>query len=431
MASFSGARIPGGHNKGKYIEQDGVEVSDLEYWLRKRQEDIDADPNGQYSANNRKWITYAQAELKRRAAGGKTYPAPDPSEAPSGSALPTRTVIPPELLMPVRDADEFTRRISELLKVANLLTSSTTLPEVPHGADIGFSRLEVNPDPRFGQVYPQRGGGDDDESAPRGATGVITADTKVSLTSATLARLFSMAGCKLARGYPKERLKPGDPGYCPPRLNPITGEVLIDPETGEVLRDKQESPRDQNFARYVCVGARLGLDGSWSPGEFEKCVDLRDGSNGAKARDRQPKRLAKDRENLNESTATKAKARLTRDLLGIPGAYSAFQLTKDFVVVHLVVHGRTEVPEFKQPFAMAVLQNAVQGHLQLFGRPMAVPPAAKQALPIAPERQHPQLTARDPEEFDSDGVSVQDPGGQTTSSDHDDDLPDFGDNDKV
>jgi hypothetical protein len=376
-------------------------------------------------------------EQRRRSSGAKEPPA-QASLAPAGSALPPRTEIPPELLMPVRDPAEFTRRISELSKVANLLTSSTTLPEVPHGADIAFSRLEVNPDPKFGHVYPQRGGGDEDESAPRGASGAITADTKVSLTSATLARLFAMAGCKLARGYPKEKLKAGDPGYCQPRLNPITGEVLMDPETGEILREKPDSPRDQNFSRYVCRGARLGLDGSWSPGEAEKCVDLRDGSNVAKARASQPKRIAKDRENLNEATATKSKARLTRDLLGIPGTYSASQLTKDFVVVHLVVHGRTEVPELKQPFAMAVLQNAVQGHLQLFGRPMMAPSSSGPALPAAPVQNHPQLPARDPEEFDSDGVSVQDPVGKSIDvdvpdddSDEDDDLPDFGDNDKV
>lgn len=60
----SGFTIPGGRSKGQAIED--AEESDVRYWLKRRMDDLQSDPNGRFADTNRKWIDAARLELDRR-----------------------------------------------------------------------------------------------------------------------------------------------------------------------------------------------------------------------------------------------------------------------------------------------------------------------------------------------------------------------------
>ena len=183
--ALSGAKIPGGDNKGQPIEE--AAEKDITFWLTKRQESVATDPNGEYAANNKRWIAAAEKELARRAAGGKPA-APTPA-APT----PVRKVIPPELLLPVADPKDFTARMSALGEYANLLTTATTLDVLPPGCSIMFGRLDVSADPNDLQVYPQIGKSDDESnSGPPAKT--------FSLRGSTVLKLGALANIKLVEG---------------------------------------------------------------------------------------------------------------------------------------------------------------------------------------------------------------------------------------
>lgn len=375
----------------------------LGFWEKYLGDQLRDDPDGKWASNNRVKLDAVQKERAARASGKAQSPA---TPAPSMSALPLRIKIPAHLLGPIDDPKGFTARMAELEEYANLLTSATTLDVLPPGCSLTLGKLEVSGDPSDGMVYRQKK--DPTEGGP----------DRFSLGGGALKKLALMANIKYLDH--RQEFLPGQPGYRD--------------DTGKYPYGHPHA----FFQRWTCRGTREELDGSVLDKTEEKTVDLRDGSPEASLQS--DKGLARARVNIEQATKTKAKYRLIRVLLGLNDAYTQSQLAKPFVVVRLNRHGNyvTGNSEFDSQIKMLNYLRVHQANLLLFGKgPSEVVHEASRLLEIqvkaAVPAQLPPATPKPAETFDLDGVSLQDHSGEDTDDepDEDDDLPDFGDNDKV
>jgi len=378
----------------------------LGFWEKYLGDQLRDDPDGKWSSNNRLKLEAVQKERSARA-NGKSQASSTP--AATKEALPERVKIPSELLMPIDDPKDFTARMAELDKYANLLTSATTLDILPPGCSLTLGKLDVSEDPSDGMVYKQKK--DPSDGGP----------DRFSLGGGALKKLALMANIKYLDHKPE--FLPGNPGY----------------------RDEHGKypygPPHPFFQRWTCRGTREELDGSVLDKTEEKTVDLRDGSPEASLQS--DKQLARARVNIEQATKTKAKYRLIRVLLGLNDAYTQAQLAKPFIVVRLNRHGNyvTGNPEFDSQIKMLNYLRVHQANLLLFGKgPTEVIHEASRLLEnqvkTAVPAQLPAASSKSVETFDRDGVSLQNPDGEDTDDqdddpDENDDLPDFGDNDKV
>jgi len=374
----------------------------LGFWEKYLGDQLRDDPDGKWSSNNRLKLDAVQKERSARA-NGKAQATSTPATT---NPLPAHIKIPPELLMPIEDPKDFTARMAELDQYANLLTSATTLDILPPGCSLTLGKLDVSGEPSDGMVYKQKK--DPTEGGP----------DRFSLGGGALKKLALLANVRYLDH--RQEFLPGQPGY----------------------RDEHGKypygPPHPFFQRWTCRGTREELDGSVLDKTEEKTVDLRDGSPEASLQS--DKQLARARVNIEQATKTKAKYRLIRVLLGLNDAYTQAQLAKPFVVVRLNRHGNYETgnPEFDSQIKMLNYLRVHQANLLLFGKgPSEVIHEASRLLDTQVKAsvpaQLPPATLKTTETFDRDGVSLEDPSGEDTDDDpeEDDDLADFGDNDKV
>jgi len=376
----------------------------LGFWEKYLGDQLRDDPDGKWASSNRLKLDTVQKERAARANGKSQAPS---TPAATKEALHERVKIPPELLMPIEDPKDFTARMAELDKYANLLTSATTLDTLPPGCSLTLGKLDVYGDPSDGMVYKQKK--DPTEGGP----------DRFSLGGGALKKLALLANIKYLDHKPE--FLPGNPGY----------------------RDEYGKypygPPHPFFQRWTCRGTREELDGSVLDKTEEKTVDLRDGSPEASIQS--DKQLARSRVNIEQATKTKAKYRLVRVLLGLNDAYTQVQLSKSFVVVRLYRHGNyvTGNAEFDSQIKMLNYLRVHQANLLLFGKgPTEAIHEASRLLESQLKTSVPaQLPAGSPkpaETFDRDGVSDQTQGAEEDGDDPDDeidDMSDFGDTDKV
>src|SRR3972149_11137200 len=102
----------------------------LGFWEKYLGDQLRDDPDGKWSSNNRLKLEAVQKERSARA-NGKSQASSTP--AATKEALQERVKIPSDLLMPIDDPKDFTARMAELDKYANLLTSAPTLDILPPG----------------------------------------------------------------------------------------------------------------------------------------------------------------------------------------------------------------------------------------------------------------------------------------------------------
>lgn len=237
----------------------------------------------------------------------------------------------------------------------NLISPAMACPNLPLGFELAFTRVDINPEPRFKEVYKQSDGG-------------------LSLTKVGLEKIQKGAG------------------------------IRLDPK----LTRKLDNGEDPLFAVYEFVGYYRDFDGTMCPVKGTKELDLHDDSAEiAKIRSRQKSQTAGDNE-INElrrfisgHAESKAKNRGIRSF-GIKSSYTDEELRQPFTCIRLIRTGRCEDPATQLMLTKMIHEEYMLAEQSLFGgshliatgkEPAALPAASAERddsppLETAPKSPH-------------------------------------------
>lgn len=340
---MSEATIPAGRSKGTPLSE--ATDADINYWISRRESELQTDPDGKFAEPSRRWLAAAKDELRRRGIDpGEQAPQPPRAERPQPPA-PLATRATEQLVTATRDTSRINAQLMEMRQNYHLVAPATVCGSLPEGCEVAFALVQVNPD----DCYPLSGG-------------------KLGLDGTSIKQIGSAAGVSWddrASG----RLDDGsDPHYChfqavgyvrnfDGSLRKLTGSVEIDARDGspqiEEIRTEARNARDRN--------------GNPSP---------RDPSG----------QILELRKFLLRHAETKAKLRAIADM-GIKRSYERKELSKPFAVARLMWTGYSDDPELRRIFAMKQADAMIGGIAGLYGQQNAPPyqsPAPAPALQAAP-----------------------------------------------
>lgn len=348
-------KIPGGRDKDKPLNQASTEG--IEWWLKKKREELAADPNGKWAANNKAWIAAAEAELDRRAKGGKPAPAPAPQQQPN-TALARQQSAGMAVAGAWHEAAAVDAELRKAMENMHLVSPATVCGALPEGCEVALSIVYVDPNDGKdgpGDVYRVGGG-------------------KLGLSGTTLKRIGAAAGVD----WDMER-------------------------TGRL-----DNGRDPHYCHYRAVGTVRNFDGSIRTISGEVEIDAREGSPqideikqkaaGRENSDGGASQILELRKFLLRHAESKAKNRAIADM-GLKRSYNPAELTKPFAVARLMATGRTNDPELRREFARMNFDKMTSGRAALYGAPshaapLHSPPAP--TLPPAPARDLPEYGGHEP-----------------------------------
>jgi hypothetical protein len=302
MAQFS---IPGGKSKGTPLE--AADSRDIEYWLGRLKGDLEANPAKQYADRDRQWITAAQAELDRRAAGGAA--APRRNTPPAGTPAPRAAIqrrATTDVASGYRDSAAASGALMDAAALGHLVSPATVVGELPAGTVLAISQVVVGVDE---ETYQLPGG-------------------KRGLAKVALDKIAAAAG------------------------------VSWDPQQSGRLDDGS----DPHYCHYRAVGRYRAFDGAEMVVNGEVELDARDGgplhqeirekAERAKRSDGGAGQLLELRKFLLRHAESKAKNRAIRSL-GLRTSYAPEELAKPFMVAKVMFTGHSEDPVIKAAFAAA------------------------------------------------------------------------------
>lgn len=370
--------IPGGPRKGTELE--AAEVSDLNFWIDRTKKTIAEDPNGQFVAKNKAWLTAAEAELARRASGGTVAQKPPPA----GAVPPEEATRAIALYSGAHDdAKRATQALQKLQEIGHLISPAPACGTLPIGTAIAISAVMVDAE---NETFPIAGG---------------QGDPKLGIGKVPMYKFASALG-----------------------INWSSESRRIDDRS------------DACYVYFVAVGYVRNFDGSWMRITGEKVMDLRDGSpqlagmqdqteskfrrehdkweaNGKKGAEPKVgdwKSQVRDiRLRILEHAETKAKLRAIRSL-GMRSSYTKAELSKPFFIARLQFTGHSDDPAIKQMFATRIADAMLGGSQMLYGR--QEPSARNDSAPL-PYVKPPPIDAHGESLNDEDGVSVDDDDFQT------------------
>lgn len=328
--------IPGGREKDTPI--DSASSESLEFWIGKKRQNLDRDPNHQWAANDRTWVAAAEAELARRQGGG----------APAQSQQRQRRNTPPAQGQARQDTrlarhdvaavagsfangDEATHALAEHYQTCHLVSPSTSCPQLPDGCVCAVSAVFVDP---VRDTY--KVGWD-----PK------TKEDQLGLGKNALDKIAAAAG------------------------------VSWDPDASGRLDDGS----NPHYCHYRAVGRYRSFDGQWITITGEVEIDLREGSpqvNEIRAKARESdneKRRAEEgasqileyRKFMIRHAESKAKLRAIRSL-GIRTSYARSELQRPFAVARLQFTGRSSNPETQKVYSEAIAASFLGSAPALYGK---------------------------------------------------------------
>lgn len=219
----------------------------------------------------------------------------------------------------------------------NLISPAMACPNLPLGFELAFTRVDINPDPKFKEVYRLSDGG-------------------LALTKVGLEKIQKGAG------------------------------IRLDPK----LSRKLDNGEDPLFAVYEFVGHYRDFDGTICPVKGTKELDLHDDSAEIKKiRSRQKSQAAGDNE-INElrrfisgHAESKAKNRGIRSF-GIKSSYNDAELDKPFTCIRLIRTGRCDDPATQLMLTKMIHEEYQQAEQALFGSSRPQLTVGKESEPIPP-----------------------------------------------
>jgi hypothetical protein len=346
---------------------------ELSYWINRIQKDLaEGNTPDKYAASEQAKLVELQAEVQRRAAGGARAAAPAGSSAGSAGsasvALMTRQEAE-QLAGTFPDTARAMQVMREAASKAFLITSQTTVPQLPHGCEMAFSVVWVEPE-----------------------TETYAIEGDLGLTKDALNKIASAAG------------------------------VSWDAH----LTGRLDNGRDPFYVHYQACARIRRFDGSERTEIGHKEIDLRDGSQdaldfyaSAEAKDKaaggDPKKMAKRaaggvpfglaiaRKFILGNAETKAMNRAIRRL-GVRTKYKQVELeTKPFVIATVLFTGRSDNPVLEARFADKIADAYLGARASLYGGAPGLPPGS--SPPALPARHDPPplgSTLGDPGNDDDD-----------------------------
>jgi hypothetical protein len=334
-------KIPGGRDKDKPLNQASDEG--IKWWLTKKREELAADPQGRWAANNQDWIAAAEAELERRANGGKPAPSPQRTPAAGGTSRAIQRQQPSDVQVlgaSMHDPAAVTAKLQELSAGYHMVGPATKVDGMPAGCGVAIAFVTVNPD-----------------ASKEGPGDVYHVGDKLALSGATLAKIGAAAGVSWL------------PQQC----------------------GRLDNGSEPHYCHYRAVGQVRNFDGSVRVLTGEVEIDARDGGAAeveirTKAVDRADKgdsQLLELRKFLLRHAERKAKNRAIADM-GVKRAYTKAELEKPFAVARLMFTGQSDDPELRRMFAAKTADAMLGGMAALYGgeAPAQLPP------PAAPHVEH-------------------------------------------
>lgn len=224
----------------------------------------------------------------------------------------------------VTDPLIITRRLAELNELFHLISPAAQVDMMPVGFGVSVALVRVNPDERYGEVYP-------------------VGDGKVALSGFKIQEMAAASG------------------------------VSWDPVRGGRMDDGS----DPRYCHYQAVGTVKNFDGTerWITGQVE--IDARDGSD--LIRGDSAKKVLGIRRFILPMAESKARNRAVANSLGIRRSYFPQDLARPFAVARLIYTGHTDDPELTRRIAVMTAQAALGGARALFGEP---PPPLVHSNPV-------------------------------------------------
>ncbi len=337
-------KIPGGRDKDKPLNEASDEG--INWWLKKKREELAADPDGQWANRNKAWITAAEAEIERRAKGGKPAPSPQRAPAPAPTSIQRAPADIQVLGRAMHDPQAVTSKLNELSASYHMVSPATRVDGLPAGCGIAISYVTVDPDDSKegpGEVYSVGGG-------------------KVGLSATTLSKIGAAAGISWDPTHSGRLDNGADPHYC----------------------------------HYRAVGQARNFDGSVRVLTGEVEIDARDGSPqieeirkkaaGRQGGDGGDSQILELRKFLLRHAERKAKSRAIADL-GVKRSYMKKELAKPFAVARIMFTGETDDPELRKALAMKTADAMLGGMASLYGSAPAQLPAPAAHQQPAPAQQ--------------------------------------------
>jgi hypothetical protein len=329
-----------GRAKGELITSVGVE--DIKWMIGALQKRVDEDPEGRFADDNRRWISGAKTELKRRDAGGtQLAKGPATNAATNIQRAPTAPV---SLGASMNDPGAVTEHLTRLAASHHIVSATTTVDCLPPACGVAVSYVLVNPSTDKkgpGEVYALGGG-------------------KVGLSGTTLSKIGNAAG------------------------------VDWDPDKSGRL----DNGSDPHYCHYRAVGYVRNFDGSKRTIDGEVEIDARDGSPQldeitakAKAGDRDPaSQILELRKFLLRHAESKAKNRAVASGCGLRRSYHPEELQKPFAVCRLMFTGQSDDPAERKMFAEKTADAMIGGMASMYGKPPTQPAPAAHVAHSAPQR---------------------------------------------
>jgi hypothetical protein len=347
-------KIPGGRDKDKPLDEASPEG--INYWLKKKREKLAAEPAHQYVESDKRWIDAAEAELKRRAAGGQVKAsAPKPTQAITKAPERTAGLELAGAWNEAKAVDAELRKASENM---HLVAPATVCGALPEGCEVALSIVYVDPSTDKtgpGDVYPVGGG-------------------KLGLSGTTLSRIGAAAGID----WDMER------------------------------SGRLDNGRDPHYCHYRAVGTVRNFDGSVRTLSGEVEIDAREGSPqideirakqaGKQDGDGGASQILELRKFLLRHAERKAKNRAIADM-GIKRDWTAAELTKPFAVARLMATGRSNDPALRKEMALMNFDKMTSGRAALYGAPTHATPRLappQPPMPAAPGQALPAYRGHEP-----------------------------------
>lgn len=330
----SNLTIPYGRAKGEPIATCSLE--NLNWAINKIAGRLRTEPNHQFAAQDRRWLTEAQKVFAERTEGGNVK---DSDELVARYAAQPAPPVPSQVLAKVpvgaiSDAVQATETLAKAAELGHLISPAPAAGVLPEGCSILVSAIMIDPGR---ETYPV-GGNDDDDSRQTVERGL----SKVALD-------------KLASALA----------------------IDWDPVQSRRLDDGSHP----HYCRAKAVGRVRNFDGTWRTIQDEKELDYRDGSpviEGIRARARQKNKgdgsreIGMKRQHIQSLCITEARLRAIRTL-GVRTAYTQTELQKPFIVAQLVFDGRSEDPEARAYFRERIADSFMGSSRALYGLPAPAP----------------------------------------------------------
>jgi hypothetical protein len=358
--------IPGGKSKGTALAE--ADAQDISFWLKKKEENLSANPNHQYANGDRRWIEGAKAELQRRNGDESA------KEAPKKDAITKAASGDLQVVGAFSDPGKITDALLKAQEHYHVITPSMIVGSLPPGCEVFTSVVAI--DPYGPEVYSVTG----NRNEPRD-------DDTVGIDRVGLARIGGAAA--VSWEYSRRVDDRSHPHYC---------------AWEAVLLYKQ-------FDGQVCrVPGNVDIDVRQAGAAYEEIVtkaEKRKKEHPDWNNDGGASQLLELRKFLVRHCESKAMNKAVGNM-GVRRSYKRSELRKPFLVARVAFTGRTEDPELRRLFATMIAQQHLNAHAAMYG---GAPNQLLPAAPSAPQLQPPPEL--DPETYDYD-TSGEDTPSETT-----------------